>query len=172
MLNKIQIIKGNITQLKVDAIVNAANKTLLGGSGVDGAIHRAAGSGLFEECRKLDGCSTGQARITLGYDLSSDYVIHTVGPIWQGGNAREAELLASCYRASLKLAVQHPIKSIAFPAISCGIYGYPIQEAVAIAVKEVMKFLQTHQEIEKIIFCCFGEKVFQTYCQEIKKYQQ
>ena len=170
-VNKIEIIKADITRLSVDAIVNAANKNLLPGGGVCGAIHRAAGNGLLTECRKLNGCETGHAKITLGYNLPAKYIIHTVGVIWQDGTYHEAELLASCYRASLALAVQYHIKSIAFPAISCGIYGYPIPEAVSIAVKEVLKFLRTHQDIEKVIFCCFEEEVYQAYLAAMKKFQ-
>lgn len=158
-MNKIEIISGDITQLKVDAIVNAANNAMCGGGGVDGAIHRAAGSDLLAECRKAGGCKTGAAKITGGYQLPAKHVIHTVGPVWYGGDRGEPELLASCYRESLKLAVDNQIKSIAFPAISCGSYRYPIDKACAIAVSEVSEFLLNHDEIEKVIFVCFDTNV-------------
>ena len=140
----IEVVEGDITALPVDAIVNAANSRLLGGGGVDGAIHRAAGPELLEECRGLGGCPTGEARITRGYRLPARHVIHTVGPVWQGGQRGEAELLAACYRNSLALALEHGIHSIAFPAISCGAYGYPVEEAARIAVREVREFLARH----------------------------
>jgi len=158
-MNRIEIISGDITQLKVDAIVNAANNAMCGGGGVDGAIHRAAGSDLLVECRKAGGCKTGAAKITGGYQLPAKHIIHTVGPVWYGGDQGEPQLLASCYRESLKLAVDNQIKSIAFPAISCGAYRYPIGKACAIAVNEVSEFLHEFDEIEKVVFVCFDAKV-------------
>lgn len=160
---------GDITQLAVDAIVNAANKSLLGGGGVDGAIHRAAGPELLEECKTLGGCETGQAKVTKGYNLPAKYVIHTVGPVWHGGSDGEAELLAGCYRESLKLAQEHKIKSIAFPCISTGVYGYPKQEAAEIAVSSCKKFLQQTGANIEIIFCCFGNDDVEIYKSLLKK---
>ena len=155
--------QADITRLEVDAIVNAANESLLGGGGVDGAIHRAAGPELLAECRQIGGCPTGEARITRGYRLPARYVIHTVGPVWHGGGEGEAELLASCYRRSLELALAHGIRTVAFPAISCGVYGYPLHKAVGIAVDETRGFLERHDEIEQVIFACFGEVVLTAY---------
>jgi len=158
----------NIVTLAVDAIVNAANTTLLGGGGVDGAIHRAAGPDLLEECRALNGCPTGQAKITRGYRLPARHVIHTVGPVWNGGRRGEPDLLASCYRESLKLAGAHQLKSVAFPAISCGVYGYPLTDAVAIAVRECAAFVGSHALPEWIVFACFDAAALQAYEERLK----
>lgn len=160
---RLEIIEGDITKLPVDAIVNAANKSLLGGGGVDGAIHRAAGPRLLQETKTLGGCETGQAKITLGYDLPAGHVIHTVGPVWHGGNNREDELLAGCYKNSLELAVANGLKTIAFPAISTGVYGFPIERATGIALSEIKRFLDSHDTVEKVVCCCFGPRDFDIY---------
>ncbi len=172
MENRAFVIQDDITQLQVDAIVNAANNTLLGGGGVDGAIHRAAGPELLEECRKLHGCDTGQAKITKGYHLTAKWVIHTVGPVWEGGNSGEDELLAQCYRNSLALAVQNGIKTIAFPAISTGAYGFPLHRATKIAVNEVNNFLQSNDSLEQAIFVCFGQNAYNSYLQVMQEITQ
>ena len=163
MKAKLELYRGDITKLDVDAIVNAANTTLLGGGGVDGAIHRAAGPELLEECRAIGGCPTGEARITRGYRLPARHVIHTVGPVWHGGTHGEPELLASCYRSSLRLAIENGVRTIAFPAISCGVYGYPIGEAARIAVDETRRTLENDDTIERVIFTCFGEDICAAY---------
>jgi len=163
MKNRVEIHKGDITKLKVDAIVNAANTSLLGGGGVDGAIHRAAGPELLEFNRKLGGCKTGEAKISPGFKLPAKYIIHTVGPIWNGGRNNEDKLLANCYINSLKLAVENKIKTIAFPAISTGVYNFPLERATKIAVSEVEKFLEKNESIERVIFVCFDEETYLTY---------
>ncbi len=162
-MQRIVVQQADVTTLKVDAIVNAANQSLLGGGGVDGAIHRAAGPDLLKECRALGGCPTGEARITKGYRLPARYVIHAVGPRYRDGNHGEPEQLAGCYRSSLELAVAHKLKTIAFPAISCGIYGYPIPEAARISVDAVTGFLAGDQTLEKIVFACFGSEVLNAF---------
>ena len=160
---RIAVVQHDITLLRVDAIVNAANNSLLGGLGVDGAIHRAAGPELLKECRSLGGCPTGDAKITLGYHLPSKYVVHTVGPVWRGGGHEEDELLAQCYRSCLALAEQHSIRTIAFPAISTGAYGFPLERATAIAVDETRTFLGTNTSLETVTFVCFSERAYRCY---------
>ena len=162
ILNKIEIKQGDITKLEVDAIVNAANKSLLGGGGVDGAIHRVAGPELLAECRTIGGCPTGEARITKGYNLPARHVIHTVGPVYSG-KPQDSRLLTNCYENSLKLAVENNVKSIAFPAISCGVYGYPIEDACKIAVNTACNFLKTNKGMDKTIFILFSDQDYQVY---------
>jgi O-acetyl-ADP-ribose deacetylase (regulator of RNase III) len=161
--DRIEIVEGDITRLEVDAIVNAANNSLLGGGGVDGAIHRAAGPELKRECERLGGCPTGEARITRGYALSARHVIHTVGPVWKGGAQGEPELLASCYRASLRLAVEHRARTVAFPAISCGVYGYPLDRAARVAVGEVIRFLRDGPGIDRVLLVGFDAATTRAY---------
>ena len=174
MQAQIEVVEGDITRLAVDAIVNAANTGLLGGGGVDGAIHRAAGPGLLAECRGLPQsapgvrCPTGEARVTGGHGLPARHVIHTAGPVWHGGKRGEPALLAGCYRNALALAAQHGLRSIAFPAISCGIYGYPLEDAAAIAVAETRGWLATHALPERVVFCCFGAAATQAYRTALK----
>ncbi|MEA3241368.1 MAG: O-acetyl-ADP-ribose deacetylase [Pseudomonadota bacterium] len=162
-LQKIQIIRGDITRLQVDAIVNAANKSLLGGGGVDGAIHRAAGPELLAECRTLSGCLTGEAKITKGYHLPADYIIHTVGPIWHGGKKNESELLKKCYQNALQLAANHKLKSIAFPAISTGVYRFPIKPACRLALEAISDTLPQTPVIKQVLMVCFNDETYHAY---------
>src|SRR6266403_4614358 len=162
-MGNIEIVRGDITKLDVDAIVNAANTTLLGGGGVDGAIHRAAGPELVVECRTIGGCRPGEAKITCGYNLPARFIIHTVGPVWSGGGRGEAEVLASCYRNSLQLAVENGIKTIAFPAISCGAYRFPVSEAAQIAVETTRKFLANNDKMDKVIFVVMNDEILEAY---------
>lgn len=166
---KVELVQGDISKMKVDAIVNAANKTLLGGGGVDGAIHRAAGPQLLEECRTLGGCETGEAKMTGGYRLPARYVIHTVGPVWHGGDRGEDELLAGCYRNSLKLAAEKGLATVAFPSISTGAYRFPIERACRIALREVVDFLAKPSSLEKVYFVCFSEQDRREYRQALKE---
>ena len=165
----IKAIQADITTLHVDAIVNAANSSLLGGGGVDGAIHRAAGPQLLAECRKLRGCKEGEAKITAGYQLLAKHVIHTVGPVWAGGKHNEPALLAACYRNSLRLAVEHKLKSIAFPGISTGVYGFPKDAAARVAVATVREFVATPSSLKEIVFCCFSREDSELYERELAK---
>jgi O-acetyl-ADP-ribose deacetylase (regulator of RNase III) len=166
---RIAIVEGDITRQEVDAIVNAANTSLLGGGGVDGAIHRAAGPELLEECRKLNGCPTGEAKITKGYRLSAKWVIHTVGPVWRDGNHGEEQLLASCYRNSFGLVSQHAIKSVAFPSISTGAYGFPMERAARIAISETANFLEQNHIVERVLLVCFGKAACDCYRQSANR---
>jgi O-acetyl-ADP-ribose deacetylase len=168
MADRIKVVQGDITTLAVEAIVNAANSSLLGGGGVDGAIHRVAGPDLLKECRTLNGCAPGQAKITSGYRLPAKFVIHTVGPVWRGGLHKEDEVLASCYRECLKLARQHSIKTIAFPAISTGVYGFPLDRARGIALREVNEDLKEHEFPEIVTFVCFDATAYQTYLRALR----
>ena len=165
ILEQVDIIQGDITRLDVEAIVNAANEKLLGGGGVDGAIHRAAGPELLEACRELDGCPTGEARITKGYNLPARYVIHTVGPVWQGGDSNENNLLANCYRNSLQLAADHNLRSIAFPSISTGVYRFPIKQASRIALRVILDFVETEEAAPRVVIICFSEQDLEIYRQ-------
>ncbi len=169
MLQRIEMVKGDITKQSIAAIVNAANESLLGGGGVDGAIHRGAGPELLVECRKIGGCPTGEARITKAYNLKSRFIIHTVGPIWRGGNQNEENLLASCYKNSLKLAHKNKLATLAFPSISTGVYGFPIKTACRIALKEVQRFLLEHSQIQKIVFVCFSDNDRDVYFEAFKE---
>ena len=168
-MGKIELIWGDITEIEADAIVNAANNSLLGGGGVDGAIHEVAGDQLLKECEKLGGCETGDAKITKGYLLPAKYVIHTVGPVWRGGKNNEKKLLASCYRISLEIAAKFGLKTIAFPNISTGVYGYPLEAAAETAIFEVNQYLLQHPEIEKVIFVAFSKANFDIYKKELEK---
>ncbi len=167
--NRILVVEGDITRQRVDAIVNAANTTLLGGGGVDGAIHRAAGPELLEECRKLGGCPTGQARITKGYKLAAKWVIHTVGPVWRDGRHREDELLASCYQNCFTLAERHRIPNIAFPSISTGAYGFPMDCAARIAVSETKNFLERNSSVEHVTLVCFGQSAYDVHSKTVRE---
>jgi O-acetyl-ADP-ribose deacetylase (regulator of RNase III) len=168
MDSRIEIIEADITTLKVDAIVNAANTSLVCGGGVDGAIHDAAGPGLLEECRRLGGCPTGEARITRGYDLPAKQIIHTVGPIWRGGMHHEDELLASCYRNSLTLAVKHGVTTLAFPAISTGAYRFPLKRAARIATAEILRILGTDRQLQKVVLCCFDRRTRDAFADALR----
>jgi len=167
MPKRLRVAEGDITKLDVDAIVNAANPTLLGGGGVDGAIHRAAGPGLLAECKTLGGCNTGEGKITRGYNLPARWVIHTVGPVWQGGGHGEDELLADCYRNSLRLAVERGVRTIAFPAISTGVYGFPMARAARIAVREVRRFLETDSHLHEVLLVCYDPEAYRIFAEAL-----
>jgi O-acetyl-ADP-ribose deacetylase (regulator of RNase III) len=169
ILKRVELVEGDITKQAVDAIVNAANTTLLGGGGVDGAIHRAAGPELLEECRKLGGCATGQAKITRGYRLPAQWVIHTVGPVWRDGSHGEDELLASCYRSCFALADQHGLRTIAFPSISTGAYGFPMDRAARIAVQETKAFLEGNATVKRVLLVCFGKRACEVHSQALNE---
>ncbi|MDO4531607.1 MAG: O-acetyl-ADP-ribose deacetylase [Bacillota bacterium] len=170
-MKRLSIVKGDIVKMKTDAIVNAANTSLLGGGGVDGAIHRAAGPELLAECETLNGCRTGEAKITQGYKLKAKYVIHTPGPIWRGGKWGEAELLANCYKNSLALAKEHGVKTIAFPSISTGVYRFPVDEAARIAVGEILRFLEEEASVEQVTIVCFDDKTKEYYLDALAELQ-
>lgn len=163
MAERLEVIQGDITEQHVDAIVNAANNSLMGGGGVDGAIHKAAGPGLLAECMELNGCPTGEARVTGAYNLPARWVIHTVGPVWRGGTHNEDDLLARAYRSSLVAAVREGAKTIAFPSISTGAYGFPVERAASIAIREIKRFLERYRSIERVTMVCFGEKTYDAY---------
>ena len=167
MTSKIEVLKADITTLAVDAIVNAANETLLGGGGVDGSIHRAAGTELFDECYQIGGCPTGEARLTKGYRLPAKFVIHTVGPVWSGGESGEPALLAGCYKSVFRIARENGIRSLAFPAISCGVYRFPVERAVKIAVSETVAELVSSDAIQRVVFACFGDEVYKAYLRAV-----
>lgn len=167
---RLEIVKGDITKQTTDAIVNAANTSLLGGGGVDGAIHRAAGPGLLEECKSLHGCETGKAKITGGHNLAARYVIHTPGPVWHGGTHSEAAMLSACYRNCLRLAVENGCKSLSFPSISTGVYNYPVSEAAHIAVREICDYLKMHPELERVRIVCFDASTQAAYSRALKQY--
>jgi O-acetyl-ADP-ribose deacetylase (regulator of RNase III) len=170
MPDRIEVVLSDITKQQVDAIVNAANNSLLGGGGVDGAIHRVAGPALLEECRKLKGCLTGQAKITRGYRLPTKWVIHTVGPVWRGGRYKEDEYLAQCYQSCFTLIEKHQLKTVAFPSISTGVYRFPLDRATKIAVTETVNFLKRNNFVKKILFVCFSHRAYNCYVSELKKY--
>ena len=170
-LNRFVVVQGDITKERVDAIVNAANPTLLGGGGVDGAIHRAAGPELLEECRKLNGCATGEAKITRGYRLPAKWVIHTVGPVWRGGTQQEDELLARCYRSCFRLVQEYGIKTVAFPSISTGAYGFPVRRAAGIAVREILQFLANDRSVEQVKMVCFNAEAYEAYTEALRSHQ-
>jgi len=170
MPDRIEVVQGDITKQQVEAIVNAANNSLLGGGGVDGAIHRVAGSELLEECRKLKGCPTGGAKITRGYRLPATWVIHTVGPVWKGGNYKEDEYLARCYQSCFALIKKHQLKTVAFPSISTGAYRFPLERATIIAITETVNFLKRNNFVKKVVFVCFNNRVYDCYVSELKKY--
>lgn len=167
-----EIIKGDITKQEVDAVVNAANNSLLGGGGVDGAIHRAAGPELLEECKGLRGCKTGEAKITLGYRLPAKWVIHTVGPVWRGGGSDEDRLLAACYRRCLELASKNGVRTIAFPSISTGAYGFPADRAAGIAIGEIKRFLETEAGLDKVLLVCYDENTYRRYLEKAKAFEE
>lgn len=172
MRDKIEVIEGDITQQDVDAIVNAANNSLLGGGGVDGAIHRAAGPQLLEECRTIGGCETGDVKLTRGYDLPARWVIHTVGPVWEGGKHKEDELLARCYRNSLALAEKQGIRTIAFPSISTGAYGFPLERAARIAVYEIFTMLRQTDAIDKVLIVCYNNETYRAYSEALASFNK